>query len=120
MPSVPRLGQLLATTLPSNHTVNENSIDLYDDDEASASSKDTDSTNHSQFGRFRGVEGKQQRAIVLRNILLDVLISLLTRNMELNSQYVHSYAILRSREMKVLYPRPIGWGLWVGIRTWII
>ncbi len=58
-----RVGQLLATTLPSNQTINDN---LYVDDEGN-------SAHHNQkdkvlFRRFRGDEGKQQRAIVLRNI----------------------------------------------------
>ncbi len=60
-----RVGQLLVTTLPSNQTINEN-IYLYVDDERN-------SAHHNQkdkvlFRRFRGDEGKQQRAIVLRNI----------------------------------------------------
>ncbi len=77
------MGQLLATTLPSNEKVNENTIYLYEDDEGSTHSEGSE---HAQFGRFRGDEGKQQRAIVLRNILLDVLISLLTRDLEVNHQ----------------------------------
>ncbi len=53
---------VLATTLPSN----QNIIYLYEDDEGN-------SAHHNQkdkvlFGRFRGDEGKQQRAIILRNI----------------------------------------------------
>lgn len=78
-----RVGQLLATTLPSNQKVNENTISLYEDDKGSTHS---DGSEAAQFGRFRGDEGKQQRAIVLRNILLDVLISLLTRDLEVNHQ----------------------------------
>lgn len=90
-----RLGQLLATTLPSNRTINENTIYLYDNDEDPAHSTDRSPTERAQFGRFCGDEGKQRRAIVLRNILLDILISLLTRNLEVNSQYVCTYARLQ-------------------------
>ena len=75
---------MLATTLPSNENMNENTIYLYEDDEGSTHS--SGSAEHAQFGRIRGDEGKQQRAIVLRNILLDVLISLLTRDLDLNHQ----------------------------------
>ena len=84
-PFLHRLGQLLATTLPSNRSINENIIDLYEDDEGSTQSGE-EATERAQFGRFRGDEGKQQRAIVLRNILLDVLISLLMRDLDLNTQ----------------------------------
>ena len=77
-----RVGQLLATTLPSNQTINENSIYLYQEDEGSSEKV----FKGAQFGRFHGDEGKHQRAIVLRNLLLDVFVSLLTRDMELNSQ----------------------------------
>ena len=68
--------------------MNENTINLYQDDEGSAQSNDEAPAEQVMFGRCRGDEGKQQRAIVLRNILLDVLVSLLTRNLELNNQYV--------------------------------
>ena len=88
MSSLSRVGQLLATTRPSNQSTNENTIYLYEDDEGSTHSSEETSTEHARFGRFRGDEGKQQRAIVLRNILLDVLVSLLTRDLELNNQYV--------------------------------
>ena len=40
-----------------------------------------------QFGRFSGTEGKQRRAIVLRNILLEVILSLLVQEDGLNSRY---------------------------------
>ena len=84
-----RLGQLLATTLPSNNTLNENSIDIYHDDESHpvARAEVQSPSQQTQFGRFRGDENKQRRAIVLRNVLLDVLISLLTGNVDdLNKQ----------------------------------
>ena len=86
----PRVGQLLATTLPTNETINENIINLYHDDESPTPSNPTGEefpAAKARFGRFRDDEGKQRRAVVLRNILLDVLLSLLSRNLELNHQY---------------------------------
>ena len=88
-----RIGQLLATTLPSNRAINENSIDLYDAESfAHSSEHDEVDTNlmdnaQEQFGRFSGTEGKQRRAIVLRNILLEVILSLLVQEDGLNSRY---------------------------------
>ena len=81
-----RIGQLLATTLPSNQLVNENTINLYQDVDDSTHS-DTPSTEHAQYGRFSGTEGKQRRAIVLRNIVLEVILSLLEKEpLELNTK----------------------------------
>ena len=40
-----------------------------------------------KFGRFSGTEGKQRRAIILRNILLEVVLSLLVQEDGLNSRY---------------------------------
>ncbi len=81
-----RVGQILATTLPSNKHSDENTIDLYEEDTDSAHLEVP--TEHDRFGRFHGNEGKQRRAIVLRNILLDVILSLLSteNNMDLNSR----------------------------------
>ena len=93
-----RIGQLLATTLPSNHAINENSINLYDEESLALSSEhkdvDADIMDNAQekFGRFCGTEGKQRRAIILRNILLEVVLSLLVQDDGLNSRYTLRYA----------------------------
>jgi hypothetical protein len=93
-PSPTRIGQLLATTLPSNRVTNENSINLYDEESLALSSEheevDTDlimDNPQEKFGRFSGTEGKQRRAIILRNILLEVVLSLLVQEDGLNSRY---------------------------------
>ena len=84
--SLSRIGQLLATTLPSNRECNENSINLYEEGEDPARDEGTD---HARFGRFHGDEGRQRRAIVLRNVLLDVLLSLLAnQQLEINTKWV--------------------------------
>ena len=89
-----RIGQLLATTLPSNRATNENSINLYDEESLAHSSEheevDTDllmDNAQEKFGRFSGTEGKQRRAIILRNILLEVVLSLIVQGDGLNSRY---------------------------------
>ncbi len=80
------MGQILVTTLPSNNLSDENTINLYEEDTDSAH-LEVPSTEHARFGRFHGNEGKQRRAIVLRNILLEVILSLLSKeNMDLNAR----------------------------------
>ena len=80
--------------MPSNTAVNENTINLYDE-ESSIPSSEHDNLEaillegaQKKFGRFSGTEGKQRRAIVLRNILLEVILSLLTQEEGLNSRYM--------------------------------
>ena len=76
----------MATTLPSNNLSDENTINLYEEDTESAH-LEAPSTEHARFGRFHGNEGKQRRAIVLRNILLEVILSLLSNErLDLNSR----------------------------------
>ena len=89
-----RIGQLLATTLPSNRVTNENSINLYDEESLALSSEHEEAdpdlimdNAQEKFGRFSGTEGKQRRAIILRNILLEVVLSLLVQEDGLNSRY---------------------------------
>ena len=89
-----RIGQLLATTLPSNQAINESSINLYDEESLALSNEHdnsvTDLANFAEkkFGRFSGTEGKQRRAIVLRNILLDVVLSLIIQDEGISSRWV--------------------------------
>lgn len=74
--------------------MNENTLNLYDEESpissgnlGNFSSNLTDSAE-KKFGRFSGTEGRQRRAIVLRNILLEVVLSLLVQEAGLNSRCV--------------------------------
>lgn len=82
------MGQLLATTLPGSRRSLENTILLYDhqnpDDQEDA---ENISTEHAQEDGFHSDVDKQRRAIFLRNMLLDVILSLLTTDtLVLNTQ----------------------------------
>ena len=69
------MGQLLASTLSTGNQSDEN-ISLYQQDTAHEDERETP----AEYAHLDGPrdEAKQWRAIVLRNMLLDVLLSLLT------------------------------------------
>ena len=71
-----KVGQLLASTLSTSNQSDENTISLYQQDTAHEDQGETP----AEYTRLDGSrdEDKQQRAIVLHNMLLDVLLSLLT------------------------------------------
>ena len=99
-----RVGQLLATTLPTSKQYNENTISLYHDEttplqeelptehaqeeDGLHDNKNVEgSTEHAQFVHPYGNKDKRRRDIMLRNMLLDVLFSLLTNDqLQLNTQ----------------------------------
>ena len=70
------MGQLLASTLPTSRQSGENNISLYQQDPAH---EDEVKNPAAQLDGSHG-DNKQRRAIVLRNMLLDVILSLLTTN----------------------------------------
>ena len=71
-----RVGQLLASTLSTSNQSDENTISLYQQDTA----HEDEGEPPAEYAHLDGSrdEDKQRRAIVLRNMLLDVLLSLLT------------------------------------------
>ena len=71
-----RVGQLLASTLSTSTQSDENTISLYQQD-AAQEDEGEPPAEHAHLDGSRD-EDKQRRAIVLRNMLLDVLLSLLT------------------------------------------
>ena len=107
-PSLFRVGQLLVTTLPTAKHINENDISLYDGSDSTHSLNEEegdgttehaqdedchdnqnvmDSTEHAQFTSNHDNPDSQRRAIMLRNMLLDVIHSLLMNvQLELNTQ----------------------------------
>lgn len=92
LPLIIRVGQLLATTLPQSSeklvTEPENIISLYDNATTSGDlPKDLSSADESsQVDQFIG-EDSHQRDIVLRNMLLDVILSILTTsNLDVNTK----------------------------------
>lgn len=92
LPLITRVGQLLATTLPQSSeklvTEPENIISLYDNATTSGDlPKDLSSADESsQVDQFIG-EDSHQRDIVLRNMLLDVILSILTTsNLDVNTK----------------------------------
>ncbi len=85
-----RVGQLLATTLPqsSDKLTSENTISLYDHPSVSGEpAKDGDDEASAQEDQDSVEKSSHQRDIVLRNMLLDVVLSLLTtRGLDINTQ----------------------------------
>ena len=73
-----RVGQLLASTLSTSTQSDENTISLYQQD--TAHEDEDEGEPPTEYAHLDGPrdEDKQRRAIVLRNMLLDVLLSLLT------------------------------------------
>ena len=80
-----RVGQLLVSTLPTGHQADENTISLYQQ-YPTHEDEGENPTHHAHLDSSHD-EDKQRRAIVLRNMLLDVILSLLTTNtLVLNTQ----------------------------------
>ena len=85
-----RVGQLLATTLPNSHQSLENTILLYHHQNP-IDQEDAENipTEHAQEDGSHSDVDKQRRAVFLRNMLLDVVLSLLTTDtLVLNTQWV--------------------------------
>ena len=95
-----RVGQLLVTTLSHRDKGDENSIDIYTDSPSrppSLSSLPESSPRDERGGGERGpeegeveeVRERRRRDVVLRNMMLDMLLSLLSSShMNLNSRSV--------------------------------
>jgi len=71
-----RVGQLLVSTLPTDHQADENTISLYQQD-PTHEDEGENPTHHAHLDSSHD-DDKQRRAIILRNMLLDVILSLLT------------------------------------------
>ena len=86
------MGQLLATTLPGSRQSLENTILLYDhqNPDGQEGAEDIPTEDAQEYDSHSDVD-KQRRAIFLRNMLLDVILSLLTTDtLVLNTQWVVS------------------------------
>ena len=77
-----RIGQLLVTTLSEIDGSSENAIDIY-----SNTSPPQPPSEHAQYDDIHSNEVTRRRNIVLRNMMLDMILSLLCSDrMELNTK----------------------------------
>ena len=88
-----RIGQLLVTTLSEIDGSSENDIDIY-----SNTSPPLLPSEHAQYDDIHSNEVNKRRNIVLRNMMLDMILSLLCSNhMELNTKWVVCVCVCVSR-----------------------